>query len=117
MNLDDLTLGDIKKLQSIFSGANTIPGNTEVRDLGIQICILQRGWVMVGRCTQRGNYYFLESAYVVRRWGTKKGLGELASSGPLAKTELEPTPSIQFHELTSIALISCDAKKWDDICK
>ena len=44
----------------------------------IKIVILQRGWVMLGRFERNGNDCKLHNSYVVRRWGTTKGLGELA---------------------------------------
>ena len=83
----------------------------------IRIVILQRGWVMVGRYAQEGSQCTLDGAYVVRFWGTTKGLGELAANGPLAQTKLDPVPHVEFHALTVIATIACEAEKWTDICK
>lgn len=71
----------------------------------IRIVVLQRGWVMVGRFEQKG-------AQCVRRWGTTKGLGEIAAAGPSASTVLDPAGEVQFHELTAILTLACEVSKW-----
>lgn len=78
----------------------------------IRIVILQRGWVFVGKYSQTGDECTLEGAKVVRRWGTSKGLGELAVAGPLPDTVLDPAPTVRFHALTVIASIACEVSKW-----
>jgi hypothetical protein len=82
----------------------------------IRIVVLQRGWVVVGKFSQDGDQCQLEAAKVVRRWGTTKGLGELATSGPLTNTVLDPAPTVRFHALTVIATIDCDQAKWASVC-
>lgn len=79
----------------------------------IKIVILQRGWVFVGRFSQNGSICKLTDAYNIRTWGTTKGLGELANSGPTDSTKLDKVNDVTFHELTSIALIDCDTKVWN----
>jgi hypothetical protein len=78
----------------------------------VRIVVLQRGWVMVGRFEQQGAQCQLHGASVIRRWGTKKGLGELATDGPLANTLLDPAGEVKFHELTVIATFACEVSKW-----
>lgn len=78
----------------------------------IRIVILQRGWVMVGRYERDGSYCTLRDAKVVRKWGTTRGLGEIAENGPMPETVLDPCPLVEFHELTVIATIRCAADKW-----
>ena len=51
-------------------------------DAQIKIVILQRGWVMVGNLERTGSDCVLKNAAVVRVWGTKRGLGEIAQAGP-----------------------------------
>ena len=76
------------------------------------IVVLQRGWIFVGELKiDQAPYLRLENAQVVRKWGTTKGLGELAEKGPLPETKLEPTPKTTFHELTTIGLIQC-SENW-----
>ena len=78
----------------------------------IRIVVLQRGWVMVGRFSQDGEKCVLTNAYNVRRWGTSKGLGELAEEGPLTDTKLDKCPDVRFHELTVVLTVDCEVKKW-----
>ena len=78
----------------------------------MKICVLEHGWVMVGQLEKDGDEYLLINANVVRRWGTKEGLGELASKGPLPDTKLEKTPLVRFHKNKLIFTISCDESKW-----
>ena len=83
----------------------------------VRIVVLQRGWVVVGRFSQEKEKCRLESASVIRRWGTTKGLGELAMCGPQPSTQLDPTLPIQFHELTAVMHLECEESKWAAHCK
>ena len=78
----------------------------------IRIVILQRGWVVVGYFQRNGSDCTLDTASVIRIWGTTKGLGEIAANGPTSKTVLDPCPRIRFHELTAIQMIDCAEDKW-----
>ena len=73
----------------------------------IKICILQRGWVMVGRFDRVGNDCTLTDASVIRVWGTTKGLGEIALNGPTSTTRLDPCGIARFDYLTTIAVLDC----------
>ena len=79
----------------------------------IQIVVLQRGWVVIGRFTQIKQECHLTGAYVIRQWGTSKGLGELASEGEKTNTKLEKCPDIHFHELTVVMRMDVDEEKWN----
>jgi hypothetical protein len=78
----------------------------------VKIVILQRGFVMVGEFSKEGSDCKLEKAAMIRRWGTTKGLGEIAESGPTPKTVLDPCGVVNFHELTVIASIDCKESAW-----
>ncbi len=112
MNLDELTLGDVKKLKCLLGQA---PESTACcDDGGIRICVLQRGWVVVGRFSQQGSECKLKDANVIRTWGTSKGLGEIAENGPVKdKTILDACPDVIFHELVGVFQIQCKAAKWE----
>lgn len=77
-----------------------------------KICILQRGWVMVGDFSRDGSDCTLTNASIVRVWGTTKGLGEIALNGPTDKTILDPVGTARFDYLTTIAVLDCEEKKW-----
>ena len=84
----------------------------QIPDGPVKIVILQRGWVMVGRFSQYGSKCRLDNAAVIRKWGTTKGLGEIADGGPTKDTVLDKCPPVEFHELTVIAMVQCRAEKW-----
>lgn len=80
----------------------------------IKIVILQRGWVAIGRYTEEENdICVLSDAYIIRYWGTSKGLGELALEGKQTNTKLDKTGTIRFHKLTSVGIIDANKSKWD----
>lgn len=84
---------------------NTITGN-------IKIVILQRGWVMVGYFERNGNDCKLSKASVIRKWGTTKGLGEIAK-GPLKDTILDKCYGVvEFDYLTVVAMIAVEESSW-----
>jgi hypothetical protein len=66
------------------------------------IVVLQRGWVAVGNLWSDGDGLRLEEASVIRRWGTTKGLGQLAFEGPTKSTVLDPAGTLRFHPLSVV---------------
>ena len=78
----------------------------------IRIVVLQRGWVAVGKYTRDGDHAKLEQASIVRRWGTDKGLGQLAAGGPRPNTVLDTAPPIEFHTLTEVMNVRCNPEAW-----
>src|ERR1700682_6498706 len=68
-----------------------------------QIVILNRGWVVIGEYSEKGDECTLTNASVIRKWGTTNGIGELAEKGKLADTVLDATPNIHFNKLTMVA--------------
>ena len=82
----------------------------------VKIVILPRGWNMIGIFSQEGSRCTLSNASVIRRWGTTKGLGELALKGPLKDTILDPCPlPVEFHELTVVATLGCVEAIWKPV--
>jgi len=77
-----------------------------------QIVILNRGWVVVGDYSEKGDDCSLENASVIRRWGTEKGLGELAMNGVLVDTILDPCPTVRFSKMTMVARMDVNESKW-----
>ena len=91
----------------------TRKGSDEPKNSNIKIVVLQRGWVMIGRWSQEGDICKLENAYVIRIWGTTKGLGELALDGKQSSTKLDKAGHVEFHILTTVAIFNCNEDKWD----
>lgn len=83
----------------------------------IKIVVLQRGFVYVGYVTREGNQVVISNAQNIRRWGTTRGLGEIAAGGPTEKTVLDPAGTISVHELGVVFIEECNQEKWRAICK
>lgn len=80
----------------------------------LQIVVLERGWVLVGSVTQdsKSKDLIVNNAHVVRRWGTTKGLGQLALEGPQKETKLDRTGFVSAPNHAVIFRINCDPQKW-----
>lgn len=101
-----------------INGVTYVQNGTETQEIkgDVKIVILQRGWVVIGRLEKDGEYFNLHNAKTIRRWGTKKGLGELAKEGAKAETILDECNGVvNFHQLTVVFMIACDESKWAGI--
>lgn len=98
-----------KPAPMVIDGTTYVP---EAVPADIKIVVLQRGWVAVGRVTRSGDDIHITGGHIVRRWGTTKGIGELAGSGPLAETKLDPASTIRVHHLAVICMFDCEDSKW-----
>ena len=74
----------------------------------IRIVILQSGWVFVGEYAESEKGITLENAGNIRRWGTNKGLGQLALDGPTSNTIIDQCGSMTAPNC--IATIICSSK-------
>lgn len=78
-----------------------------------RIVVLQRGWVAVGDLDRSNAPQLkLENSSIIRRWGTTQGLGELAANGPLTETKLDPSGTLEFHELAVVATFVTEQDAW-----
>ena len=107
MNINDITIGEAKKLAALFCSQST----TDSEDMGIQIVVLDRGFVYVGEVTADAEWIHIRGAKNIRVWGTSKGLGELVS-GPLSATKLDFTGNVRAPRKALIALIGVEEKAW-----
>jgi len=82
------------------------------QDLGPQILILHRGWVVIGNVTRIGPRLSVENCHVIRTWGTTNGLGEIANCGPTSTTKLDKSGDLSLLESNCIALMACNTAKW-----
>ena len=89
------------------TSSNVVSNNNPSSSSGIrrEIVILQRGWIVVGDVEQHGNYFIISDASVIHRWGTDKGLGQLALAGPTKDTILDPCGTVRVHELAVVGRI------------
>ncbi len=109
-------------LKNAFSqapaSADAQPGLNEAHPLEMQmqpdvrILVLQRGWVAVGNYSADGDDVTLQNAKIVRRWGTTKGLGEIAAKGPTRETVLDDVGQVQVHRLGVVLAITCEPTAW-----
>lgn len=81
-----------------------------------RIVVLPYGWVVVGFVRHFAGEVVIENAAVVHRWGTTKGLGQLALEGPRNDgkkvTQLHPCPTIRVLEDTVVFQIDCEESAW-----
>lgn len=81
----------------------------------VSIVIAQRGWVFVGEVSEQDGKVVINKAQNVRRWGTSRGLGQIAANGPTENTVLDPAGIVTLHPLSIVAQIECDGSKWPEI--
>ena len=113
---------DVKELT--VNGKTYVLKGSESRDFSgdVRIVVLQRGWVLVGHYSTKGDYGYLDGASVIRKWGTDKGLGQLVDgpveSGPYAPTVLDKCHGrVEFLLSTTILMLNCDEYGWKKVCK
>ena len=109
-NIDDLTIGQGKALASMF-GENVKTSVVESTDEGVNIVVLERGFVYVGYVRLAGDFLYITQAKNIRRWGTSKGLGEL-SNGPLSSTAIDTVGDIKAPVRALIHLIKAQEGSW-----
>lgn len=78
----------------------------------IKIVVMDKNFISVGVYTRTEDGVRLDNAALIRYWGTKRGLGEIAAEGPTSTTVLDKTPPelIPWHSV--VKLIDCIEEKW-----
>ena len=109
MKIDDLTIGQARQLAAMFSP--TVPAKVERIDHGLQIAVLDRGFIYIGDVATDGEWCYIANAWNIRRWGTTRGLGELVN-GPLADTVLDRVGNVRLPMSTLQHLIAVEVKQW-----
>ena len=59
------------------------------KHLGMQIVVIDNGFVNVGDCSIEGQMLRIDGCKNIRRWGTTQGLDQLVN-GPLKETKVDP---------------------------
>lgn len=76
----------------------------------LMIAIMPSGWVFVGFITRLEDKEIrLDCCHNIHKWGTTKGLGQLAVEGPQPETILNPVGTM-FG--TPLFLMKADLDKW-----
>jgi len=121
VDIDRMTIGDAKEAISRgkqietalgLSSASTTTTTPGCVNHGLQIVILDRGFVFVGDVSTDGEWVTIDNAKNVRRWGTSQGLGELAARGPQPETKLDMGGTIKAPQRALIGMIACEAESW-----
>ena len=76
------------------------------------IVVCDRGFVLAGLVSLADSYWTIQNCVNLRRWGTTKGLGQLATSGPTDNTVMDPQPVTRVHELQVVQIIDIEAASW-----
>jgi hypothetical protein len=75
-----------------------------------QIVVLDRGWVFVGNARYVDGGLAVDNARCIRIWGTARGIGQLAETGPTEQTKLDPCGSIIAPDHAVILIIPCKSQ-------
>jgi len=78
----------------------------------IQIVVLNRGWIVIGKVTESASKTIIKDASVIRYWGTTNGLGELAEHGKTDKTKLDSCPDITVETCNIVLTMNCNQSNW-----
>jgi hypothetical protein len=81
-----------------------------MKNVETKIAVLDRGFVYVGKVSIKNDIVTITNARNIRRWGTTKGLGELAD-GPTANTVLDQVGTVTAPMRAVIHFIQC-SKDW-----
>ena len=75
------------------------------------IAIASSGWVFVGTpaAALAPDTYALEDAAVIRKWGTDRGIGQLALHGVTPETILDPVGKLVINRTNLICLLEVQA--------
>jgi hypothetical protein len=95
---------ELNELIEALAGKKTTPAT---KDLGVQITVVDRGFVFVGNTTIGPEYTTITNAQNIRKWGTTNGLGELIN-GPLPNTVVDKTGNILVPNKSIIHFIQCN---------
>lgn len=111
MNIDDLTIGQAKQINSILAGQTNTQSQEKIFNGEHAIVVLQFGWVFVGELYTVDGAIELRNGKNIRRWGTDKGIMQL-KNGPLENTKLDPHADISINPQALIMWILTEKAKW-----
>ena len=103
-NIESLTIGEARELAALF-GNHQAP--KPAQNMGLQIVVADRGFVYVGQTVVNGDMVTITDARNIRKWGTTKGIGQLALSGPTNDTVLDAAGEVVVPLKAVIHFIKC----------
>lgn len=109
MKLDDLTIGDAKRLAAMFGG---VAASQPDEDYGWNVVVLDRGFVYVGEVLRKGDMYVMPAGRNIRYWGTDKGLHQLVTSGPTTDSKVDAPALVRIPARAVISLHETDGALW-----
>lgn len=86
-----------------------------MRDFGLQLLVVDNGFVYVGHVVLDENYYAVTRCKNVRRAGTSKGYGELAYEGPRKESLLDDCPTVLVPAARVCHMIECSHDAWNKV--
>lgn len=89
-------------------------------DMGLQIAVFDNGFVFVGQVylvsDETGDWVEMLTAYNVRRYGTERGLPQLAAEGPRPETQLDSVPGLLKCARPRLNfLMECKQEAWQKL--
>ena len=83
----------------------------------VQLCVIDNGFVYVGRASiqtiEGKEFLVILNGFNVRKAGTTKGFGQLAFSGPIKDSALDPCPPVLVPYNRVCHFIECVEEKWE----
>ena len=75
----------------------------------MKIYVLENSWVILAEEVQEADHHYnVNHAYVVRRWGTNAGIGQLAREGIRENTILDAQPATRIPKSAITFIIDCE---------
>jgi len=105
MNIDDMKLGELKEIASLFGGQSTQKKHPL---LGKKVvAILPHGFIFFGKLDQDGGFFRLTDASNLRYWKTRDGgLPEFAKSGVIDGDKIDKLDDCVCFD-AHISIIPC----------
>jgi len=85
--------------------------NTQILS-GFAIVVVDRGFAYVGNTEISGDWCVVTNARNIRKWGTTRGLGQLALEGPQKDTVLDAAGVVRIPMRAVISVLDTEAEKW-----
>tara|TARA_R100000781_G_scaffold71264_1_gene44680 strand:- start:482 stop:751 length:270 start_codon:yes stop_codon:yes gene_type:complete len=79
---------------------------------GVAIVVVDRGFVYVGDVDIDADWCIINNARNIRKWGTTKGLGQLALDGPTNETVLDAVGTVRVPLRAVVSVIDTQQLLW-----